>query len=265
MVRAPILLLTQGASPLTPSCGASRRAKVSALSSDATPTIADSNVIQLNGTVTITDFDDGEIGDVIYLRPSTSTAQTITDASNLNLAGSQNWNMMAGDVLALVMDADQTWHEVSRKYNNPQTKFKTADETLTSSTLADDTHLVDWNLAPNTYYKLEGYLWVVADAASRDLEIDIVTDNAFVEEMYTFITVDSGSALTVDEGETQALTTAVAVIDIDGTGAVGILIRGTVLTHATSVCNVDFQFANQAGAGTVTVQKGSWVSFEPVI
>jgi len=65
------------------------------------------------------------------------------------------------------------------------------------------------------------------------------TDNAFVEECYSWITVDSGNALAVDQAETQALTTAVANIDIDGTSIVGVLVKGFVLTHATLACNVD--------------------------
>jgi hypothetical protein len=158
---------------------------------------------------------------------------------------------------------DQVWEETGRTYAKAFTKFKTADEALTSTTLANDTHLIDWVLQPNTYYRFEGYLKVNASAATKDLEIDIVTDNAFQEDCYTWISVDAGNALAVDQGETSALTAAVANIDIDGTGLVGILIKGFVLTHATLACNVDFQFANQAGSGTVTVQKGSWASFTP--
>ena len=171
--------------------------------------------------------------------------------------------MVAGDTLRLAMFNDQVWEEIGRTYAKAFTKFKTADESLTSSTLADDTHLKDWVLQPDTYYRFEGYLKVSAAGATEDLEIDITTDNAFQEECYSWITVDAGTALTVDEGETQALTTAVAIIDIDGTALVGILLKGFVLTHATSACNVDIQFARQAGSGTVTVSKGSWASFTP--
>ena len=161
------------------------------------------------------------------------------------------------------MFTDQVWEETGRSYAKAFTKFKTADETLTSSTLADDTHLKSWVLQPNTYYRFEGYLHVVAAGATEDLEIDITTDNAFVEEMYTWITQDGAGAAIDGQAGTIPLTTAIAVIDIDGTEDVGIMLKGFVLTHATSACNVDIQFARQAGSGTTTVGKGSWASFTP--
>jgi len=81
--------------------------------------------------------------------------------------------------------------------------------------------------------------------------------------MYTWITQDGAGVAIDGQAGTIPLTTAIAIIDIDGTENVGIMLKGFVLTHATSVCNVDIQFANQAAAGTVTVQKGSWASFIP--
>lgn len=237
------------------------RAAVTFTGADTTPTIGAGNTFITAGTTAITDFDDGVVGDTIKILGASSIV--ITHGSPVSLRGEKNFSMVSGDTLTLTMFNDQVWEETARTYAAAFTKFKTADEALTSSTLADDTHLVDWVLQPNTYYRFEGYLKVNADAPARDLEIDITTDNAFVEECYSFITVDAGSALTVDEAETQLLTTAVAVIDIDAGNLVGIFLKGFVLTHATLACNVDFQFANQAGAGTTTVQAGSWASFIP--
>jgi len=230
-------------------------------STDATPTVAFGETFITAGTTAITDFDNGVVGQTIKILAASSIV--ITHGSPISLRGIVNFAMVAGDTLTLHMFNDQVWEEQSRTYAAAFTKFKTADEALTSSTLADDTHLKDWVLQANTYYRFEGYLKVNADAGSRDLEIDIVTNSAFVEECYSWISVDAGNALAVDQAETQTLVTAVANIDIDGTGLVGILLKGFVLTHASQSSNVDIQFANQAGAGTVTVQKGSWVSFIP--
>jgi len=240
----------------------SRRATVTFTSTDATPTIAESDTFKTAGTTAITDFDDGEVGDTIKILAASSIV--ITHGSLISLRGEANFRMVAGDSLTLTMYNDQVWEEDARSYANSPTKFKTGDASLTSSTLADDTHLKDWVLQPATFYKLNGYLHVTADAASRDLEIDITTDNAFVDEMYTWITQDGAGVAIDGEAGTIPLTTAIAVIDIDGTDNVGIMIRGFVQTHATLACNVDVQFANQAGAGTVTVQRGSWISFDPV-
>ena len=231
-------------------------------STDATPTVAAGNTFITAGTTAITDFDYGVVGQTIKILGASSIV--ITQGTPISLQGEVNFSMVAGDTLTLHMFNDQVWEEIGRSYAKSFTKFKTADQAFTSSTLANDTHLVDWVLQPATYYRFEGYLSVVADAASRDLEIDIATDNAFASEVYSFITVDAGNALAVDQAETQALTTAVANIDIDGTGLVGIHLKGFVLTHATLACNVDIQFADQAGAGSVTVGKGSWASFTPL-
>lgn len=238
------------------------RPTVTFTSGDATPTVAASSMFITAGTTAITDFDDGKVGDIIQIRCA-STNILITDNVAINLEGTVGFNMRTSDTLTLAMFDDQIWHEIGRKYQLPLTKFKTADDVYTSSTLQDDTHLVDYELQPNTFYKLSGYLHVTADAGSRDLEIDINTDNAFADEMYTWITVDAGNALIVDQGETRPPTNAEAIIDIDGTGNVGMMLFGFVLTHATNVSNVDVQFANQAGAGTVTVGRGSWFGFTP--
>ena len=230
-------------------------------STDATPDVNGGKTFITAGTTAITDFDLGVVGDTIKILAASIIV--ITHGSPVSLRGEVSFSMVVGDTITLHMFNDQVWEELSRTYAKAFTKFKTADEALTSSTLADDTHLKDWVLQPNTYYRFEGYLHVTADAGSRDLEIDITTDNAFVEEMYTWVTQD-GAGVTIDgEAGTIPLTTAIAQIDIDGTANVGISLKGFVLTHATSACNVDFQFANTAGAGTVTVNKGSWASFTP--
>ena len=241
--------------------GGSRRATVTFTSTDATPTIVESELFITAGTTAITDFDNGVVGDVIEILGASSIL--ITHNSNISLRGEVSWGMVTGDTLRLAMFNDQVWEEIGRTYANAFTKFKLVNNVLTSSTLADDGHLVNWVLQPNTYYRLEGYLHVVADAGSRDLEIDITTDNAFVNEMYTWVTQDGAGVAIDGEAGTIPLTTAIAVIDIDGTPDVGIMLKGFVLTHATLACNVDFQFANQAGAGSVTVGKGSWASFTP--
>jgi len=240
---------------------ASRRAAVTFGSTDATPTIAEAELFITAGTTAITDFDDGKVGDIITVLGASS--KVVTHNSNISLRGEVSFSMVTGDILTLAMLNDQVWEEIGRTYAKAFAKFKTSDNALTSTTLADDAQLKDWVLQPNTYYRLDGYLHVTADAATRDLEIDITTDNAFVEEMYTWITQDGAGVAIDGEAGTIPLTTAIAQIDIDGTDNVGILLKGYVLTHATSACNVDIQFANQAAAGTTTVKKGSWVAFTP--
>jgi len=81
-------------------------------STDATPTVANANVFETAGTDTITDFDDGQIGQVIFIKATDSI--TITDNAAIKLEGGQNYDMVVGDTLTLCMFDDQVWHELSR-------------------------------------------------------------------------------------------------------------------------------------------------------
>jgi len=230
---------------------------------DATPTIAESELfIADSGTSSHTDYDNGVVGDIIRINATSEVV--ITHGSSISLSGEVNFAMVSGDTLTLAMFVDQIWEETARTYAKPHTIFKTADEALTSSTLTNDTHF-NFRLGPNTYYRFEGYLKVDASGGGVDLEIDITTGSAFVVEQYTIGPIQDGPGIADEarEAGTLALTTAIAQLDIDGTPLVGIPIKGTVLTHATSYSTVRMQFANTAGTGTVTVRKGSWLSFIP--
>lgn len=88
---------------------------VTTLANDATPTVLNVVLAKTGGTTTITDFDDGVVGQTFRLL--SAHAVTITDATNILLNGSGNFVMAAGDVLTLTMFNDQVWEEVSRKVN----------------------------------------------------------------------------------------------------------------------------------------------------
>lgn len=85
------------------------------LANDATPTVAGVALAKTGGTTTITDFDDGVVGQTFTLR--SDHAVTITDGTNILLNGSANFVMAAGDTLTLSMINDQVWEEVARKTN----------------------------------------------------------------------------------------------------------------------------------------------------
>jgi len=101
-----------------------RRAAVTFTSTDATPTVAESNVFITAGTTAITDFDDGEVGDVITIKGASSI--TITHNGNILLKGLVNFDMKSNDTLTLAMFQDQVWNEIGRK--------TTIKETLTAGT-----------------------------------------------------------------------------------------------------------------------------------
>ena len=84
-------------------------------SGDGTPTIANANVFITAGTTAITDFDNGVVGQVIYIKATANI--TITDGAPIILAGSANYDMTDTDTLTLCMFDDQVWQEVSRSIN----------------------------------------------------------------------------------------------------------------------------------------------------
>lgn len=84
-------------------------------SGDATPSVGRGNVFRTAGTTAITDFDDGILGQVIYILADDSI--TITDGAPIVLNGNANYNMTATDTLTLCMFNDQVWSEVARSVN----------------------------------------------------------------------------------------------------------------------------------------------------
>ena len=88
---------------------------VTTLANEDTPSVAASDAFITGGTTTITDFDDGVVGQTISIL--SAHAVTITDGSPIILNGSANFVMAAADTLTLTMFNDQVWQEVSRTVN----------------------------------------------------------------------------------------------------------------------------------------------------
>jgi hypothetical protein len=86
---------------------------VTTLADDATPSVSAGNLFKTGGTTTITNLDDGMVGQTI--RILSGHAITITDGTNILLNGSGDFVMAAGDVLVLTMYNDQVWVEDSRQ------------------------------------------------------------------------------------------------------------------------------------------------------
>ena len=88
---------------------------ITALANNATPPVAGGSTFTTGGTTTITDFDDGTVGQTITVL--SEHAVTITDATNIILHGSANFVMAAADSLTLVLKADNKWYETARMVN----------------------------------------------------------------------------------------------------------------------------------------------------
>ena len=88
---------------------------VATLADDATPSVDAGDLWKTGGTTTITDFDDGRVGQTIKILAAHSV--TITDGAPIILAGGVNFDMVATDTLTLTMFDDQVWQEVARSVN----------------------------------------------------------------------------------------------------------------------------------------------------
>lgn len=85
------------------------------LANSATPSVKGGTNFVTGGTTTITNFADGTNGQTI--RVIAEHTITITDGSNIQLAGSVNWTMNSTDVLTLTRKGGQ-WFEISRSDNS---------------------------------------------------------------------------------------------------------------------------------------------------
>ena len=86
-----------------------------ALADSATPSVVGIRNALTGGTTTITDLTGGAVGQEVRILSEHTI--TITDGTNIFLAGSANFVMASSDSLTLVQKADTNWYEVSRSVN----------------------------------------------------------------------------------------------------------------------------------------------------
>ncbi|KKK79827.1 hypothetical protein LCGC14_2829590, partial [marine sediment metagenome] len=92
---------------------------VTTLADDATPTVdgfgPGVHLFKTGGITSITDFDDGVVGQTIKILAAHSVK--ITDGAPIILAGGADYDMTDSDTLTLTMYDDQVWQEDSRSVN----------------------------------------------------------------------------------------------------------------------------------------------------
>ena len=89
-----------------------RNSAVVTLGNEATPSVLGGQVFKTGGTRTVTDFDDGVVGQEVVILAE--HRKTIRDNAAIILAGGEDYAMTSGDTLTLRMFNDQVWHEVAR-------------------------------------------------------------------------------------------------------------------------------------------------------
>jgi len=90
-------------------------AAIVALDNTGTPAVSGGNVFITGGIATITDFDNGVLGQTITVLAEHGLI--ITDGTHIILHGSANFTMAASDSLTLVLKADNKWYETARMVN----------------------------------------------------------------------------------------------------------------------------------------------------
>lgn len=139
----------------------------SILADEATPSVAGSSSWRTSGTTTITNFDDMEEGQVIYVRANSNV--TIQNGS-IVLAGAVDFDMLAGDVLVVVAQAGR--REIARSTAMTAQVINTRAATaLASSATPSVTGRSNWTTTGTTAItdftgELPGQvLWIRANAS----------------------------------------------------------------------------------------------------
>lgn len=225
------------------------------------------------GTLTIQDPDTSS-AKAWYATATDADSQSGSSTSDVTLDArgeptTQLWGRDGEDYKVILKDSEGSTIYTLDEIRLPLgltnvSKVKTADESLTTTTLANDTHLINWSLEANTYYKLTGFLVATATGATQDLRLDFVVDNALQDSNYSYLALDAATGTTVDAGDVQIITDP-TTIDIDGASDVGITLNGFLFTNASFATNLDLQVAQGTDSGTTTLKKGSWIKIEPLV
>ncbi len=143
---------------------ASRRGTVTFTSTDVDPTIKESELFLTNGTTTMTDFDDGVVGDIIQIKAGGNIQ--VTDSADVILRDGLDFKMTSGDVLTLAMYTDQVWNEVNR---NERARFQS---------LATAKTLVQGDTGRTYFLNSAGGFTVTLPAAALGVEFHFVVQTA---------------------------------------------------------------------------------------
>ncbi len=84
------------------------------LDNTGTPSVKNGNLFETGGTTTITNLDDGKLGQIIFIK-SDHTVTIQHNATQIHLGGHMDYPMLDDDTLTLGMFDDGVWHEISRR------------------------------------------------------------------------------------------------------------------------------------------------------
>lgn len=231
---------------------------------DATPSVlttAGNTVFKTANTVatTITDFDDGYVGQVIHV--IINDANTTVDFTSSGLIGNNgaDWSPSSGDAMTCFYDGTDWYCDVPPQTATTypsQIKYLTADASYTSdTTLADLAGMTGFTIEAGALYALRGHLKVFA-AATFLFKFRMDCDNTPASSHIVANIYDASAAGVGDTGTFDADFTTPTGSNADQ----GCDLSGFVEGHATLAISMDVQGAQAASSGSATIfRKGSWV------
>ena len=139
-----------------------------------------------------------------------------------------------------------------------ETKIKTADESVTSSTtLQDDDHFTGYNLEAGAYYSIEGIVILTADP-SGDCKIYGAFANTPQDTSWVFNARQTGGGAGGDASAN--ITGTKTFLPVANTNKYMYNVTGFILANASTGGTFKVQWAQNSSHSTATtIYKGSWL------
>lgn len=144
------------------------------------------------------------------------------------------------------------------------TKIRTSTLSRTNSTTpVDDGFLDDWTLQAAEDYAISGFLKVdTVTSPGIDFRCVFQTSDAFQRSFINYANISQNGTVTGNHPSNAVTET---VIDVPSAETVGVVMTGSLRTHASNVATVDFQWAQGTSSGTATrLYAGSWINFRKI-
>jgi hypothetical protein len=227
----------------------------------------------VSGTVTVQDPDDSS-AKASYPTAADADAGTngTTSAITLDSRGepssTQLWGKEGEDYKIILKDSSgSTVYTIDNivlpisPTSGSTLKIKTANESLTNTTLAADTHLQGWSLKASSWYTVEGIFFVNAAGATQDFKIDWIFDNTPTIDRVVYVSYDGAVADTLSESDVGGFVSTFTY-DVDGANPIALRCKGFINT-TSSATTLDIHVAQGTDSGTTTLLAGSWVRVTP--
>lgn len=143
-----------------------------------------------------------------------------------------------------------------------ETKYKTADESITSdTTLSADTHLTGYTLVANSYYKIEGFFRVSAASATPDIKFRPSFTQTPQDCWWSMSLVDTAGNVVDDASQYSGD----VVLNMTTTNQYMGWVRGHIQTNASTGGTFTVTWAqNTLSVDALVFEQGSWLTLTQI-